>query len=190
MSRKRYSVEQIINHLRGGDLQLEWLDEGPVMMTGPAVEVSGTAGSVTVSGFGGGGTTGAVLNPATGFGIAAGLPRPSQGLGGRGEIRPRRLVAAASLTHAGVEGMVGGQMADFEGGDEATVLADLVDEVVGRPGQDDVFVDAGHLVAVALSAEEQQSAGVTDDLIRVSVGIEHIEDIIADIEQALAAAAT
>lgn len=30
---------KIINHLRGGDLQLEWLADGPVMMTGPAVEV-------------------------------------------------------------------------------------------------------------------------------------------------------
>ena len=30
---------KIINHLRGGDLELEWLDKGPVMLTGPAVEV-------------------------------------------------------------------------------------------------------------------------------------------------------
>ena len=30
---------KIVNHLRGGDLQMEWLEEGPVMMTGPAVEV-------------------------------------------------------------------------------------------------------------------------------------------------------
>jgi len=30
---------QIVNHLRGGDLQLEWLEGGPVMMIGPAVEV-------------------------------------------------------------------------------------------------------------------------------------------------------
>lgn len=30
---------QIVNHLRGGDLHLEWLENGPVMMTGPAVEV-------------------------------------------------------------------------------------------------------------------------------------------------------
>ena len=35
-----------------------------------------------------------------------------------------------------------------------------------------------------LSAEEQKSAGVTPDLIRVSVGIEHIEDIKADFRQA------
>ncbi len=30
---------KIVNHLRGGDLELEWLADGPVMMTGPAVEV-------------------------------------------------------------------------------------------------------------------------------------------------------
>ncbi|MDZ4698330.1 MAG: O-acetylhomoserine aminocarboxypropyltransferase/cysteine synthase [Rhodothermales bacterium] len=36
-----------------------------------------------------------------------------------------------------------------------------------------------------LSADEQQSAGVSQDLVRVSVGIEHIDDIKADFEQAL-----
>ncbi len=36
-----------------------------------------------------------------------------------------------------------------------------------------------------LSAEEQLSAGVTPDYIRVSVGIEDVEDIIADLDQAL-----
>lgn len=30
---------KITNHLRGGDLELEWLEGGSVMMTGPAVEV-------------------------------------------------------------------------------------------------------------------------------------------------------
>lgn len=30
---------KIINHLRGGDLELQWLESGSVMMTGPAVEV-------------------------------------------------------------------------------------------------------------------------------------------------------
>jgi diaminopimelate epimerase len=30
---------KIVNHLRGGDLQMEWLEEGQVLMTGPAVEV-------------------------------------------------------------------------------------------------------------------------------------------------------
>jgi O-acetylhomoserine (thiol)-lyase len=38
-----------------------------------------------------------------------------------------------------------------------------------------------------LSAEDQQSAGVTPTMVRVSVGLEHIKDIKADFEQALAA---
>jgi O-acetylhomoserine (thiol)-lyase len=36
-----------------------------------------------------------------------------------------------------------------------------------------------------LTAEEQQAAGVTPDFIRLSVGIEDIEDILADLDQAL-----
>ena len=36
-----------------------------------------------------------------------------------------------------------------------------------------------------LTDEELQSAGVTPDMIRICVGIEHIDDIIADLEQAL-----
>ncbi len=39
-----------------------------------------------------------------------------------------------------------------------------------------------------LSPEEMVSAGVSEDLVRLSIGIEHIDDILADIEQALQAA--
>ena len=39
-----------------------------------------------------------------------------------------------------------------------------------------------------LSEEEQLLTGVTDDFVRLSIGIESVEDIIADIEQALAKA--
>ncbi len=39
-----------------------------------------------------------------------------------------------------------------------------------------------------LSPEEQASTGVTDDLIRISVGLEHIDDIIADLDRGLALA--
>jgi len=38
-----------------------------------------------------------------------------------------------------------------------------------------------------LSAEDQESAGVTPTMVRVSVGLEHIQDIKTDFEQALAA---
>lgn len=40
-----------------------------------------------------------------------------------------------------------------------------------------------------LDAEELASAGVPEEMVRISVGIEHIDDIIADIDQALAASA-
>jgi O-acetylhomoserine (thiol)-lyase len=39
-----------------------------------------------------------------------------------------------------------------------------------------------------LEPEEQVATGTTPDLIRLSVGLEHIDDLIADLEQALAAA--
>jgi len=40
-----------------------------------------------------------------------------------------------------------------------------------------------------LSPEEQLSAGVTPGYVRLSIGIEHIDDILADLDQALAASA-
>ena len=39
-----------------------------------------------------------------------------------------------------------------------------------------------------LSPVELEKAGVSEDLVRLSIGIEHIDDILADLEQALAAA--
>jgi O-acetylhomoserine (thiol)-lyase len=40
-----------------------------------------------------------------------------------------------------------------------------------------------------MTREQQRKAGITPETIRLSVGIEHIDDILADIDQALAAAA-
>ncbi len=40
-----------------------------------------------------------------------------------------------------------------------------------------------------LNDEELKAAGVTDDMVRLSIGIEHIDDLIADLEQALEASA-
>src|SRR5512134_3420875 len=39
-----------------------------------------------------------------------------------------------------------------------------------------------------LSAEELKKAGVFEDMVRLSIGIEHVDDILDDVEQALAAA--
>jgi O-acetylhomoserine (thiol)-lyase len=40
-----------------------------------------------------------------------------------------------------------------------------------------------------LNEAQQAAGGITPDLIRLSIGIEHIDDIVADLDQALAAAA-
>jgi cystathionine gamma-lyase len=37
----------------------------------------------------------------------------------------------------------------------------------------------------SIPVEEKVALGVTDDLLRISVGIEDVEDLIADLEQAL-----
>jgi O-acetylhomoserine (thiol)-lyase len=39
-----------------------------------------------------------------------------------------------------------------------------------------------------MSPAEQRKAGVTPETIRLSIGIEHVDDIIADLDQALAQA--
>ena len=39
-----------------------------------------------------------------------------------------------------------------------------------------------------LSPEELASTGVTEDLVRLSIGLEHIDDILEDVDQALAGA--
>lgn len=43
------------------------------------------------------------------------------------------------------------------------------------------------LVATVLTAEEQAGTGVTPDCVRLSIGIEDVENIKADIQQALEA---
>ncbi|HEX2767818.1 MAG TPA: diaminopimelate epimerase, partial [Geobacteraceae bacterium] len=35
----RFTEKKILNHLSGGDLELEWAEDGNLYMTGPAVEV-------------------------------------------------------------------------------------------------------------------------------------------------------
>ena len=40
-----------------------------------------------------------------------------------------------------------------------------------------------------LTEEEQAAAGVTPDFVRLSIGLEHVDDILADLDQALQASA-
>ena len=62
-------------------------------------------------------------------------------------------------------------------------LAYAIESQLGR--LDGILHNAAHVEK--LSPLEQQSAGVTPGLVRVSVGLEHIDDITEDIAQALEA---
>ena len=41
-----------------------------------------------------------------------------------------------------------------------------------------------------MNPAEQRRAGVTPEAVRLSVGVEHVDDILADLDQALAASAS
>jgi cystathionine beta-lyase/cystathionine gamma-synthase len=54
-------------------------------------------------------------------------------------------------------------------------------------GVDSLIIRPAAAVHVGLSAEERAASGISDALIRFSVGLEDADDLIADLEQALAA---
>ena len=72
-------------------------------------------------------------------------------------------------------------------------IEDVLAEWLGR-FVDDLPVDmlpderVLELCEMQMTPEQQESSGVTEDLIRLSVGIEDIDDILWDLDQALEAA--
>jgi cystathionine beta-lyase/cystathionine gamma-synthase len=78
---------------------------------------------------------------------------------------------------------------DPEGGREAAFrFLNALQLCVKAPSLGDVYTLAIHPATSShreLSPSRRERLGVGEDLIRLSVGIEHPEDIIADLEQAL-----
>jgi O-acetylhomoserine (thiol)-lyase len=94
-----------------------------------------------------------------------------------------------------LENGYGGVLAfGIEGGSETAKQfidnVELASHVANVGDAKTVIIHPGSTTHQQLDAQEQVSAGVTEDLIRVSVGIEHIDDIIADFDQAFAALKT
>jgi cystathionine gamma-lyase/cystathionine beta-lyase len=90
------------------------------------------------------------------------------------------------------------QMKDFGGMISFTLKGSTVDQTFAMASKVRVFSLAESLGGVesllnhpatmthaSIPKEEREKAGVTDTLIRLSVGIEHIDDLIADLEQAI-----
>ena len=102
-----------------------------------------------------------------------------------------------SQFHATAQKICGGRASGIlsfgiEGGKEAgTRFIDALQMILRLVNIGDAKSLACHPASTThrqLSPEELAKAGVSEDLVRISVGIEHIGDIIADIEQALTAA--
>ncbi len=101
---------------------------------------------------------------------------------------------ASSPHHANCRKITGGRASGIlsfgiKGGIEAgTRFIDALQMVLRLVNIGDAKSLACHPASTThrqLSPEELASAGVSEDLVRISVGIEHIEDIIADVSQAL-----
>ena len=78
---------------------------------------------------------------------------------------------------------------ELKGGYDAGVQLmnnlELITLAVSLGNVDSLIEHPASMTHAAFSPEDRLEAGVTDALVRFSVGIENIEDIIADLEQAL-----
>jgi O-acetylhomoserine (thiol)-lyase len=81
-----------------------------------------------------------------------------------------------------------GLKSGFEGGSRFINSLQLHSHVANIGDARSLAIHPASTTHSQLTAAERDSAGVTDDYVRLSVGIEDIEDIIADLEQALAKA--
>jgi O-acetylhomoserine (thiol)-lyase len=87
---------------------------------------------------------------------------------------------ACSLLTFGVEG-------GFEAGTKFYDALKLVKRLVNMGDAKSLACHPASTTHRQMSAEDQHKAGVRPEMIRLSIGIEHIDDIIADLDQALQA---
>jgi O-acetylhomoserine (thiol)-lyase len=78
-----------------------------------------------------------------------------------------------------------GSCGGYEGGTRFYNALKLVKRLVNLGDAKSLACHPASTTHRQMSAAEQQKAGVTPEMIRMSVGIEHVDDIIADLDQAL-----
>ncbi len=100
-----------------------------------------------------------------------------------GEARRR----ADSHLAGGYGGMVGFELeAGRHGGREFVDSLKMLFHVANIGDARSLAIHPATTTHSQLTPEEQSKTGVTDDYVRLSIGIEHIDDIIADLDQAFA----
>jgi methionine-gamma-lyase len=85
----------------------------------------------------------------------------------------------------GFGGMIGFDVGSVEAGKRFANNVRLCTLATSLGGVETILQHSASMTHSALSQEERSKAGITDGLIRLSVGIESVDDIIADIRKAL-----
>lgn len=102
---------------------------------------------------------------------------------------PYKPVADKLFTGKGYGGLVSfGLTSGRDGGRRFIESLELFSHLVNIGDAKSLAVHNASTTHSQLTPEELEAAGVPEDLVRLSVGIENVEDIIADLEQALIAA--
>ncbi|MBM0124898.1 O-acetylhomoserine aminocarboxypropyltransferase/cysteine synthase family protein [Pimelobacter simplex] len=105
------------------------------------------------------------------------------------ETDPSHATANRLFTGKGYGGLVSfGLRSGRDGGKRFIESLELFSHLVNIGDAKSLAVHNATTTHSQLTAEELEAAGVPEDLVRLSVGIENVDDIIADLEQALIAA--
>jgi len=101
---------------------------------------------------------------------------------------PYKAVADRIFTGRGYGGLVSfGVKSGREGGKKFIESLELFSHLANIGDTKSLAIHNATTTHSQLTPEELQAAGVPEDMVRLSIGIEHADDIIADLEQALAA---
>jgi O-acetylhomoserine (thiol)-lyase len=96
---------------------------------------------------------------------------------------------ASEYLDGGYGGMITfGLEAGYEAGREVTEQVELASLLANVGDAKTLIIHPASTTHQQLTAEEKAASGVTDDLVRLSVGLEATDDIIADLDQAIDAA--
>lgn len=94
------------------------------------------------------------------------------------ELAKNQMSGSGSMISFGVKG-------GLEAGRKLMNSVQLALLAVSLGGVETLIQHPASMTHASVSAEEKLKAGITDDLVRLSVGIENVEDIINDLKQAL-----
>lgn len=97
---------------------------------------------------------------------------------------PGHEVAAAQMS-PGFGGMVAFDVGTVDAGKTLCNYVELCTLATSLGGVETILQHSASMTHAAVPAEERERAGITDGLIRLSVGIEDVNDLIADLDQAL-----